>query len=533
MDSSDPTLKKSEKYSIENEVTVSSSDEKADSSFGIDPPSGTKQQDDLTILIQGNEILAKKIKLVNDAIDAIGFTPYHWKLFVLTGLGYGSDILLMMLVNLTQIQANKEFGKSFPGGPMAVAAGSTLGCLFWGSIGDVFGRKLTFNISLFMAAVMSLICAGMPNYVGYCIVGGLAAFFVSGNLILDGVVFLEFLPSSHSYMVIVLTYWWTLSQTITTLYCWPLLEHFSCNPVAKVICKKIDNMGWRYCWIISGGIVLIFSILRFFFIKLVETPRYSLVSNREDELIKNLETIAASANKTNTLTRENLDKCGLLNDDYAAARKSFNATRKLIWMHVKATFQSVKMTYSVILLQVIWLLNGFAYPLYTTFLPYYLMTRGAASDTFNLTYRHNAIVAATGIVGQIFVTLMVIYFPKFGKRGIMVIGSILVSIFLFCYTRVRNQAQNIGFNCAVYISIRIAYTSLFTYTPEVLPSQFRSTWTSICISWSRFGGIISPLVAYYTDVSSNVPLFLCASLFLVIALLSAILPYESVGRRIV
>ena len=36
-------------------------------------------------------VLAKKIAAVNDAIDEIGLTPYHWKLFCLNGFGYAVD----------------------------------------------------------------------------------------------------------------------------------------------------------------------------------------------------------------------------------------------------------------------------------------------------------------------------------------------------------------------------------------------------------------------------------------------------------
>ena len=36
-------------------------------------------------------VLSKKMAAVNDAIDEIGLTPYHWKLFCLNGFGYAAD----------------------------------------------------------------------------------------------------------------------------------------------------------------------------------------------------------------------------------------------------------------------------------------------------------------------------------------------------------------------------------------------------------------------------------------------------------
>jgi hypothetical protein len=36
-------------------------------------------------------VLAKKMALVNQAIDDIGMTPFQWKLFFLNGFGYAVD----------------------------------------------------------------------------------------------------------------------------------------------------------------------------------------------------------------------------------------------------------------------------------------------------------------------------------------------------------------------------------------------------------------------------------------------------------
>ena len=35
-----------------------------------------------------DQVLAAKMLLVNYAVDGIGMTPFHWKLFFLNGFGY-------------------------------------------------------------------------------------------------------------------------------------------------------------------------------------------------------------------------------------------------------------------------------------------------------------------------------------------------------------------------------------------------------------------------------------------------------------
>lgn len=56
-----------------------------------------------------DEVLSKKMTLVNHAMNKIGFTPYHWKLFCLNGMGYGTDSLLFLLQSVTQNQIAAEF----------------------------------------------------------------------------------------------------------------------------------------------------------------------------------------------------------------------------------------------------------------------------------------------------------------------------------------------------------------------------------------------------------------------------------------
>lgn len=114
----------------------------------------------------------------------------------------------------------------------------------------------------------------------------------------------------------------------------------------------------------------------------------------------------------------------------------------------------------------------------------------------------------------------------------MILGNTMTAIFLFCYTQVRTQQQNLAFSCCVYLTINFGYATLFSYTTEILPSQFRSTATSGCVYWSRIAGVLFPFVAYYTDTSSNVPIFICAAMYLVIALITILLAYELVGQRL-
>lgn len=55
--------------------------------YETDNDDGSFKKGDLLSLEHSDPVLNAKMHLVNNAIDEIGFTRYHWKLFVLNGFG--------------------------------------------------------------------------------------------------------------------------------------------------------------------------------------------------------------------------------------------------------------------------------------------------------------------------------------------------------------------------------------------------------------------------------------------------------------
>ena len=189
------------------------------------------------------------------------------------------------------------------------------------------------------------------------------------------------------------------------------------------------------------------------------------------------------------------------------------------------------MTYSTCLNIASWALMGIAYPLYNVFLPYYLQSRGASmgdGSTYT-TYRNYAIVNVCSIFGPVIAGgLVEVRF--LGRRYTMVIGALLTMTFLFAYTTVRTPVQNLIFSCIISVCINIYYGTLYAYTPEVLPSAHRGTGNAIMVACTRVMGGVALLVGTYADLSSSVPIYVCAASFGGIALLSSLFPFEPRGR---
>jgi len=161
----------------------------------------------------------------------------------------------------------------------------------------------------------------------------------------------------------------------------------------------------------------------------------------------------------------------------------------------------------------------------------YLATRLPADpDTPYETWRNYALVNVSSIFGPVLAAWLC-EVPVLGRRYTMVIGALVTCAFFFAYTAVRTKAENVGFSCAIGFCLNIYYGTLYAYTPEVLPSAHRATGNGVAVACNRVMGIMSAVIATYADTTTSVPIYVCAALFIAMAGVSAVFPFEPFGRR--
>jgi hypothetical protein len=267
-----------------------------------------------------------------------------------------------------------------------------------------------------------------------------------GNYILDATNFLEFLPTSHAWLVTFMAVWWAVGYTITGLLAWAFMSNYSCAPDATPLtCTRADNMGWRYLHFTCGALVLVMALGRLTLIKMVQTPRWLISQNRDEEVIKILNDISSRAKKTHHLTLEQLQAEGVVLH-----------TEKSVWsalrmkMHFKGLFQTRRLGWSTTVIFANWFVIGMVTPLYQVFLPFYLASRGAdvGEDTNYTTWRDYAINQVAGLFGPLIAAALVE--SKFiGRRGTLAIGALITMVLQFGYTQITTPAQNLGVSAAI------------------------------------------------------------------------------------
>ncbi|KKO97689.1 hypothetical protein THAR02_10202 [Trichoderma harzianum] len=493
-------------------------DEKPDLSGGAEEVVGMQELD---------PALDRKMHLVNNALDQIGWTNYHLKLFFLNGFGYGVDALQLSLQGIIAVQAVLEFQPSYDKGlTIALYMGMLVGALFWGFFADIIGRKIAFNISLFICSVFTIAAGGAPNWAGLGVLIAVAAFGAGGNLILDTAVFLEYLPSNKQWLLSLLPAWFGVGCTIAGLVAWGFMPNFSCADASD--CTRANNSGWRYLMYTMGAFIGVLAVARVTVIRLQETPKFLLGQGRDEEVVQNLQAIAKKYNRPCHLTIEHLEACGTVKTAHSKNRFSFGE----FLIHLRSLFLTKKMGFMTILLWLSWSSIGLAYPLFNVFLPYYLASRGVqfGVTSTDVTWRNYALVQICGIFGPILGAVMSNWRPL-GRKYTMVIGALITMAFFFAYSQVKSQVENLAYSCIISFTLEIYYGVLYGYTAESLISAHRGTANGIAVAFCRLAGAFSAVVATYADPSTTGPVFVCAALYGGLALFAVLFPFEPYGKR--
>ncbi|KAF8267332.1 MFS general substrate transporter [Lactarius quietus] len=461
-------------------------------------------------------VYAAKAKILNDSLQEIGMGKYQWYLFIVAGFGWFSDNLWPVVTGLIFTPVVNEFAFRGPFLKLGQNIGLLVGAVFWGIGSDVWGRKLAFNLTLFITGVFAVSAGASPNSIALC---SLALC----NLPVDSAVFLEFIPASHQYLLTVLSVWWALGQLVGSLVAWPLIANFSCPTTSPPSpCPRSENEGWRYFLYTMGGLMLLLFVLRFFVFHLYESPKYLMGRGRDAEAVEIVHKVARYNGKTSSLTLDMLqnvkghdsgngdsEKAQLPISDTSALGAVRRTLSSFGWDHITPLFQTRKLAWS------------------TSF----LATRGAdfGDGSTYITYRNQVILSVIGVPGALLAGWTV-ELPFLGRRGSLAISTVLTGVFLFASTTARSSAALLGWNCGYSFTSNVMYGVLYALSPELFPTKDRGTGNALVAAANRVFGIMAPIIALYANLQTSVPIYISGALFIVAGFIALLLPFEPRGK---
>ncbi|KAF3912345.1 hypothetical protein AA313_de0206497 [Arthrobotrys entomopaga] len=396
----------------------------------------TVVRDDIPIvnMVGVDPIFEAKSRALNEAIQYMGWGRYQTKLFLLSGFGWFVDNM----------------------------CGS-----------DAIGRTLSFNMTLLLAGIFGFAVAGGPNYLGVAFLMAVVGLGAGGNMPINSALFLEFCPQKHQWVLAVLSVWWSLSSAFLALLAWPFLLNFSCpleTPWGQ--CPRSQNMGWRYLYITIATFTLTVWMIRFFFFKLHESPKYLLAQGRDADAIDVIDAIAKQNGKENKLSVHQLaeieatvrlskglppkievgeeksapDRKGALAE---TAEMFFKSCSVLSTKQIRSLFATRKLAFSTSMVMLLWMTLSISWNTYNLFLPVFIAEQGISlgKPSLNTTYRNYALIGVCQIPGS-FIGGWLIERKALGRRGALSLASLLSGAFLFGYTQAKTQEASLGFQCA-------------------------------------------------------------------------------------
>ncbi|KAI9753571.1 MAG: hypothetical protein M4579_005089 [Chaenotheca gracillima] len=464
----------------------------------------------------------RKSKVINKAIQDIGMGPYNWQLFVLCGFGWLADNLWLQAVAITLPKLSAEFGVSDTEVRYTTCSlfiGLCIGASFWGVASDVIGRRLAFNMTLFIAGVFGLAVGGGNSWIGVCGLFASLGVGIGGNLPVDGALFLEFLPFASGNLLTLLSVWWPVGQLIASLVAWGFIPNYA------------DDKGWRYFILTMGALTFMMFVCRFFLFHLYESPKFLLAHGRQSEAVACVHGIAYKNKKRTWLTEEILNEIG--GDPEVVSHQKLSTKEivgrqlnKFSTERIAPLFATRQLALSTSLIWFCWATIGMAYPLYNAFLPQYLSqaTAGGADTVSDyITYRNYAITSVVGVPGSI-IACYTVNLKYVGRKGTMAVATVLTGVFVFLFTISTDSAYQTTFS-----SLEAFFQNVIT--PEVFPAPNRGTGTGIGSFLNRVSGLCAPIIAANAAANPLTPIYVSGALFFAAFFAMCALPIETRGKQ--
>ncbi|XP_065106201.1 synaptic vesicle 2-related protein-like [Paramisgurnus dabryanus] len=447
---------------------------------------------------------------VEDAVEAIGFGKFQWKLSLITGIAWMADAMEMMLLSIVAPQLRCDWRLSSWKVAFITAVvfiGMMVSSSLWGNISDKYGRKVCLVLCMLWTLYFGLLSAFAPVYGWILFLRGLVGFGLGGAP-QSVTLYTEFLPVKYrGTSIILLGSFWALGAVFEVLLAMLVMPTF----------------GWKWLLALSAFPLLVFAASCCW---LPESARFDVLRGREDKALKTLKNIAAangSCMPKGRLVANIQGNRGRIRDLFIP---EYRKTTLLIWF--------------------IWFCNAFSYyglVLLTTEL---FQSESVCSVAKNSSmeprcslgckyltihdYKDLLWTTLAEFPGLLVSLLMI---DRIGRKKTMALCFLIFSV---CILPLYACTQRTMLTIFIFIArafISAGWQVAYLYTPEVFPTATRSIGIGTSSGLARVGALMTPFVAQVL-LKSSVSLTL--SMYLVCCLLGTaacwVLPMETSGRSL-
>ena len=430
--------------------------------------------------------------MILERLEKLPVGSFHYKLLVVTGLGWLFDSMDTGLISFVLPVLAREWGLT----PEQVGwigsvglIGMALGAVLAGTIADKFGRKNVFAATVILYSVATGLCAVAWSYESLLVFRFLVGFGLGGELPVAATLMSEYAPSHlRGRFIVLLESFWGVGWLVAALISYLLIPRF----------------GWQVAFIIGALPALYVFLIR---LHMPESIRYLISKGKVDEARQ----IILSLEKKLGVVSKPFDK-----EFVDEATPIFKLNVFTLWTK---TFRV-----RTLMLWIAWFGIVFSYYGIFMWLPSIVFAQGFEVVK---TFEYVLIMTLAQLPGYITAAFLV---DIIGRRYTLSIFLLMSGVCAYFFGNAETASSLLMWGAAMSFFNLGAWGVIYTYTPELYPTAIRALGSGWAAGFGRIGGMTAPMLVgvLLTGGAHMDSIFLMfASVFVVVSIIVLSLGIES------
>ena len=396
-------------------------------------------------------------ELILDRLEKMPVGSFHYKLLLVTGLGWLFDSMDTGLISFVLPVLAKEWGLTPDQmgwiGSVGLV-GMALGAVISGTVADRIGRKKVFTITVLMYAIATGMCALAWNYEALLFFRFLVGFGLGGELPVAATLMSEYAPTKlRGRFIVLLESFWGLGWLAAACIAYLLIPEF----------------GWKMAFLIGSLPALYVFLIR---LHMPESVRYLISQKKIDEA---KEIILSLEKKLHVDSQPFTNE---LNPAELGSAEADNAGPGALW--------SGKYIKRTIMLWLAWFGIVFSYYGIFMWLPSIVFKQGFAVVK---TFEYVLIMTLAQLPGYYCAAWLV---DVIGRKYTLSIFLLMSGVASYFFGNAGSSETLLIWGATMSFFNLGAWGVIYTYTPELYPTSMRALGSGWAAGFGRIGGMIAP-----------------------------------------
>ena len=430
--------------------------------------------------------------MILERLENLPVGSFHYKLLVVTGLGWLFDSMDTGLISFVLPLLAKEWGLT----PEQVGwigsvglIGMALGAVLAGTIADKFGRKNVFAATVILYSVATGLCAVAWSYESLLVFRFLVGFGLGGELPVAATLMSEYAPTQlRGRFIVLLESFWGVGWLVAALISYLLIPQF----------------GWKIAFLIGALPALYVFLIR---LHMPESIRYLISKGKVDEARQII------------LTLEK--KLGVRSKPF---EEEFVEEATPIFKLNVLTLWSKTFRVRTLMLWLAWFGIVFSYYGIFMWLPSIVFSQGFEVVK---TFEYVLIMTLAQLPGYFAAAVLV---DIIGRRYTLSLFLLMSGVCAYFFGNAATASELLMWGAAMSFFNLGAWGVIYTYTPELYPTAIRALGSGWAAGFGRIGGMTAPMlvgVLLASGAQINSIFLMFASVFVIISVIILSLGIES------